>query len=166
MTTHFADGRTTHHILKPEGTGGWTALFPRIAGADTDRNGLPLAALDFAIVMDGQNAAVSVTLIYGRPHQHRIAVATVSVTPQGPTTVTQLTAFGVEPVAFSIVPIPSSSLEAPRVSSASASLDLRVELARADGPAFRVVVENQSTRAVRGFAIEGQRAGRKSFSDL
>ena len=164
VATQFSDGRTTHHIVKPEGAGAWTTLFPRVAGADTDRNSLPLSALDVAIVPDGQNVKVGVTLIYGRPHQHRIAVATVTVTPSGPVRVEQLAAYGVEPVAFSIVPVPPSLLEAPTVTTVSASLETRVELAREDGPTFRVVVVNQSSLAVRGFGIEGTRAGRKSMS--
>ena len=114
--------------------------------------------------MDGQDAKVGLTLIYGRPHQHKIPVATVSVTAKGPATATQLTAFGVEPVAFSIVPVHASALEAPSVASVFNRLAATVERAGGDGPTFRIVVVNLSTRAVRGFAIEGTRAGMRSIS--
>jgi hypothetical protein len=164
VAAQYADGRTIHHALKPNGSGGWTTLFPRIAGAATDRNGLALSALDLSVVMDGLDAKVAITLVYGRPPQHRIPVATVNVTAKGPVTADQLTTFGVEPVSFSIVPVHPSALEAPTVASASASLVATVELADGEGPTFRVMVRNFSTRAVRGFGIEGTHAGRKAVS--
>jgi hypothetical protein len=164
VVTEFADGRKVHHIIKPQGMGGWTPLFPRVAGVDTDRNGLPLAALDCAMVLDGQQVKVAVTLIYGRPHQHRIAVTTVDVTASGPVRVDQLAAYGVEPIVFSIVPVPPSLLKAPSVKSVSTLLETSVELAREDGPTYRLVIVNRAPQAVRGFGIEGTRGGRKSVT--
>ncbi len=164
VATQFADGRTTYHLLKPTGASSFTAVFPRIPGAATDRNGLPLAALDVAIVMDGQNASVSVALIYGNPHQHRIEVATVKVTPDSTARVDQLKEYGVWPIVFSIVPLPPTLADAPTVTTASASLEARVEPAPGDGKTFTVVLVNRSQKGVRGIRVEGERQGRRAMS--
>ena len=163
VATQFADGRTTYHMLKPTGASSWTPVFPRVPGANTDRNGLPLSALDVAVVMEGPNASVSVSLIYGSPHQHRIAVATVTVTPDATVRADQLREYGVWPVVFSIVPLPSTLAEAPTVISSSPSLEARVEPVSGDGQTFMVVLVNQSSRAVRGFRVEGERQGRRAI---
>jgi hypothetical protein len=164
VATQFADGRTTYNLLKPGGASSWTPAFPRVAGENTDRNGLPLAALDVAVVNDGQKTSVSVSLIYGRPHQHKIAVATVTITPDTPVRVHQLREYGVWPITVSLVPAPPALAIFPRVTSTSLSLDARVELAPGGGQTFMVVVVNQSSQALRGFRIVADRQGRRALS--
>jgi hypothetical protein len=163
VAVQFADSRKLFHVLKPTGSSSWTPVFPRIPGAATDRNGLPLSALDVAVAMDGQHASVSVTLIYGSPHQHRIPVATVHVTADATVRLEGLRDYGVWPITLSIVPAPATAADAPKVTSASASLDARVEPA-SDGQTFMVVLVNQSSRAVRGLQIVGERQGRRAIS--
>lgn len=164
LSIQYADGRTIYRPLTPTRGSSWTPLFPQIPGANTDREDLPLAALDIAHVMRGQDAVVAVALLYGRPHQHRIEVATVTVKPGTPTRVDQLTAFGVEPISFSIVPIPTLVANAPVVTTPSPSLDATVEVAPGGGTTYLVVVVNRSSRSLRGFRVEGERGGRKAIS--
>lgn len=164
LATRYADGRLIYSPLKPEGASSWTPVFPRVPGEDTDRSGLPLTALEVTVAPDGPHVSVSVSLIYGRPHQHKIAVATVSVTEDTPARVDQLRDFGVWSIAFSLVPLPPVMGLAPAVTSVSASLDARVELAPGGRQSFVVVVVNQSHRAVRGFRVIADRQGRRAFS--
>jgi hypothetical protein len=164
VATRFADGRTVYSLLKPGGTSSWTPVFPRVPGEETDRHGLPLTALEVAVVPDGLRVSVSVSLIYGRPHQHKIAVATVSLTDDTPARVDQLRDFGVWSIVFSLVPVPPVMALAPAVTSVSPSLDARVELAPGGGQSFVVVVVNQSHRAVRGFRVIADRQGRRAFT--
>lgn len=164
LSIQYADGRTIYRPLTPARGSSWTPLFPQIPEVNTDREDLPLAALDITHVLRGHDAVVAVALLYGRPHQHRIEVATVTVKPGTPSRVDQLTAYGVEPITLSVVPIPTLVASAPVVTTPSAELDATIELAPGDGTSYLVVVVNRSSRSLRGFQIEGERGGRKAIS--
>ena len=84
----------------------WTPRFPRIAGADTSRNGLSLYALDVAHVVEGPDVVFTVSLFYGNGMQQRVRVADVRATPEQPVRVEQLRAYGVEPVTLSLMVVP------------------------------------------------------------
>jgi hypothetical protein len=164
LAVHQADGRTTYRPLRATIGSGWTPLFPRVEGADTDRDGLPLSAMDITHQLSGDQAVVRVALIYGRPHQRRIDVETVTVAPGAPVPINGLAAYGVEPIGVSITEVPATLAAIPLVSTPSLGLDATVELAPGDGTELQVVIVNRTARAVRGFRIQGTRTGRPGIT--
>ncbi len=76
LSITFADGRIVSSPVRRTG-GMWTPEFPRIAGAETSRNGLPLTTLDVKHETDGDDVVLTVSLSYGGPGRHPITVGTV-----------------------------------------------------------------------------------------
>ena len=62
LSIRYADGRTSTRPLKPKG-GMMTAVFPRIDGVETAREGLSLNGLDVSHAVDGDEVLVSVSLL-------------------------------------------------------------------------------------------------------
>jgi hypothetical protein len=123
-------------------------MFPRIAGADTSREGVPLTTLDVRHVVDGRDVVVTVSLSYGGPRKNEVKVANVRVAPDRPVLVNELRAFGVEPITLSIVPIPATVAYAPEVLSVSGHVEARAETVGPNASAYRVVVRNRSSLAL------------------
>ena len=163
LTIQYADGRTLTRPLRPTG-GMWTPGFPRIAGAETARNGVPLTTLDVKHVVDGADVIVSVSLFYGGPGKNGVAVATVRVSADKPVEVGELRAYGVEPITLSLVRIPESVAFAPDAVSASAQLDVRVEPVGPNVSAYRLLVKNRSPFAVMWMQFKGYRGEREAIS--
>lgn len=163
LEVRYADGRTTQRPVQARAGSAWTGMFPRVAGADTRRAGLPLAALEISDTPAGHATDVTVALLYGRPHQHRIKVDTVTVTPGTPVTVERLTRFGVDPITVSIVEVKVPERRTPAVTSVSPELTVTVE-ASPNRQAHRVVVVNHGGRPVVGFYFAAYRNGRLAFS--
>jgi hypothetical protein len=117
----FADGRIVTSPLRRTG-GMWTPEFPRIAGVETSRNGLPLTTLDLKHEMDGDDVVLTVSLSYGGPGRYAISVGSVRLSAAASVEVGGLRTYGVEPIRVSLVPIPASAAYAPSAVSASAQL--------------------------------------------
>ena len=165
LAVTYADGRKTNTTLSDRGRVAWTASFPRIPGADTAREGLPLNALQFEEAIEGPNLVVTIALLYGSPQQRRIQVASVRVTEDRPVRVTELEAFGVKPIEMTIVRLPPAQLHIPSVTSPSSQLDVQVETdSSAAQPAYRFRIANRSTQAVMSLAYRGYRGDLVSLS--
>jgi len=165
LAVTYADGRKTNTTLSDRGRVAWTASFPRIPGADTAREGLPLNALQFEEAIEGPNLVVTIALLYGSPQQRRIQVASVRVTEDRPVRVTELEAFGVKPIEMTIVRLPPAQLRIPSVTSPSSQLDVQVETdSSAAQPAYRFRIANRSTQAVMSLAYRGYRGDLVSLS--
>ena len=165
LAVTYADGRKTNTTLSDRGRVAWTASFPRIPGADTAREGLPLNALQFEEAIEGPNLVVTIALLYGSPQQRRIQVASVRVTEDRPVRVTELEAFGVKPIEMTIVRLPPAQLHIPSVTSPSSQLDVQVETdSSAAQPAYRFRIANRSTQAVMSLAFRGYRGDLVSLS--
>jgi hypothetical protein len=165
LSVTYADGRKTNTTLSERGRVGWTATFPRIPGAATAREGLPLNALQFEEAIQGPNLVVTIALLYGSPQQKRIQVASVRVTEDRLVRVTELEAFGVKPIEMTIVRLPPAQLPLPSVTSPSSQLDVQVETdSSAAQPAYRFHVTNRSTQAVMSLAYKGYRGDLVSLS--
>jgi hypothetical protein len=172
LSIHYADGRTVTNPLRSTG-GMWTPLFPRIRGAQTSRDGIPLTELDLRWVIEGPEVVVTVTLFYGGPNRNPLKAAVVRVAPDGLAVVNELRDYGVEPITLSIVTIPPTVAYAPDVSSVSGQLEVRAEPLAPDVLAYRVFLTNRSTlpliwvqfRAYRGdrLAIEGIPRGKRNL---
>ena len=74
LLIHYADGRTIPSNFGP--TPHVTPLFPRVPGANTTKDGLPLNGLGVGFVIEGDEIVVTVALLYGKLHQKRVTVAT------------------------------------------------------------------------------------------
>jgi len=165
LAVTYADGRKTNTTLSDRGRVAWTASFPRIPGADTAREGLPLNALQFEEAIEGPNLVVTIALLYGSPQQRRIQVASVRVTEDRPVRVTELEAFGVKPIEMTIVRLPPAQLRIPSVTSPSSQLDVQVETdSSAAQPAYLFRIANRSTQAVMSLAFRGYRGDLVSLS--
>src|SRR5262245_12548509 len=164
LTVRYADGRATSTTLATSGRVSWTAAFPRIAGADTSRDGLPLNALQFEEAPDGRTLVVTLALMYGSPHQSRVPVATVKLSDDRPVRVGELEAYGVKPIVLSIVTLPPAELRIPSITTPSSLLEVKVDAISGDAPAYRITVTNRSTQSVMGFAFQGYRGAATSAS--
>ena len=165
LAVTYADGRTTNNPLSNRGRVGWTVAFPRIAGAETMREGLPLNALQFEEALDGQNLVVTIALLYGSPQQRRVQVARVRLTDERPVRVSELEAFGVQPIDLAIVRMPPPQLTLPSVTSASSQLEVQVDTDSASvPPAYRFRIANRSTQGVMSLAFTCFSAERPSIS--
>jgi len=103
-----------------------TAVFPRINGMDTAREGMSLNGLDVSHVVEGDEVVVTVSLLYrSGPNKNTLKVATVRLAAKRPVEVNELRRYGVEPIALSIVSIPSTYVFAPLGISVSAYVDVR-----------------------------------------
>jgi hypothetical protein len=160
----YADGRRTDSTIGERGRVSWTPVFPRVSGATTARDGLPLNALQFEEALDGQDLVVTLALLYGSPHQRRVPVATVRVTEDRPVRVDELEAFGVQPIVLSIVRLPLAQLHLPSVSSPSSQLDVQVDADSAGVPEYRFRIVNRSTQAVTSLAYRAYRGNTPSVS--
>ncbi len=163
LEVRYADGRTTRRAVDARAGSAWTGSFPRAAGVDTSRDGLPLAALEVTNEPVGETTGVTVSLLYGRPHQRRIEVDTVTVPRGASVTVDRLTRFGVDPIAISIVEVATPDLGAPTATSISRGLDVTVEPTH-DRRRYRVVVVNKTDTPVLGFQFVANRRRRLALS--
>ena len=157
LTVKYVDGRTTNQVLSDKGRVSQTANFPRVAGADTSREGLPLRALQFEEARDGRNLQVTIALIYGQPQQLRRKVTTVMLTDAVTVTVGELADHGVQPVVLSISTLPAPQLQVPSVTSPSSLFEVGVEVAPNGMFGYRLVINNHSPVAVMGFAFRTYR---------
>jgi hypothetical protein len=164
LAVQYADGRITNSVIRATGGGRWTTLFPRVAGAETSKDGLPLSALQFEEAVDGSKLVVTIALLYGSPHQARVKVATVPLTDDQPVRVAELEAFGVKPIVMSIVTLPAPNLVLPSITTPSSQLDVIVETAGGDVPAYRMVATNRGPQPVMSFSFKAYRGNTISLS--
>ena len=163
LMIQFADGRTMTRALRPSGTV-WMPKYPRVPEAETSKGGLPLSALHVRHVVDGVDVVVTVSLSYGGPTKNLVDVATVRVRPDTAVQVTELRAYGVEPITLSTVAIPTDVAFMPEATSVSAQLDVRVEPVGPNPSAYRVTLTNRSNLALMWMRYRGVGAGKVSIT--
>jgi len=159
LSIQYADGRVATGPVRQSG-GVWTDNFPRIAGADTSMNGLPLTTLDIKHVVEGGNVVVTVTLYYGGPGQHGVKVAVVRLPQQEPVRVDELRRYGVEPITLSLVLLEASTAYAPDVISISGQLTARAQAIGTNVSAYRVMITNRSSQPLMWLQFKAYRADR------
>jgi len=159
LSIQYADGRVSTGPVRRTG-GMWTDTFPRIAGADTHRDGLPLTTLDIKHAIEGANVLVTVTLYYGGPGQHGVTVANVRLSPDEPVRVDELRNYGVEPITLALVALEPSTAYAPDVVSVSGQLTARAEALGANVSAYRVVITNRSSQPLMWLEFKAYRGNR------
>jgi hypothetical protein len=147
LVVTYSDGRTRTRLLTPRG-GSWTptANLPHQPNPPP-HDELPLAALGVDHVFD-RDVVVTVSLLYGRPHQRKVHVATVRLSGSEVVRVDDLARFGVDPISLSIDSFPPPVLVQPTVSSASPLLDVSVELSQHLLPIYNITFRNRAPRAV------------------
>lgn len=158
LSIRYADGRTTTRPLRPKG-GMMTAVFPRIDGMETAREGMALNGLDVSHVVEGGEVVVTVSLLYRRGEdRNTLKVATVRLAAGNQVDVDELRQFGVAPFALSIVTIPTTYAFAPRGIAASAYLDVRATPVGPNASAYRVTITNRSPFPLMWFRFEAYRS--------
>jgi hypothetical protein len=93
-----------------------------------------------------------------------VKVATVTVTDDHPVRVDELEAYGVRPVALSIVSLPSPRLLLPSVMTPSSQLEVTIEPIADGVPGYRMVVANRSLHAVMMLAFESYHGDTRAMS--
>lgn len=164
LVVQYADGRTTVTPIGTSGRVSWTMRFPRVAGVETSRDGLPLNALQFEEALDGQAIVVTLALLYGSPQQRRVPVTSVRVTGAQPVRVDALEAAGVQPVALSIVDLPPAQLHIPSATSPSSHLEIGVETVAGAAPSYHAAITNHSDRSVMMLAFKAYRGNAIAIS--
>jgi hypothetical protein len=158
LVVQYADERKTVTPIGTAGRVGWTGTFPRIAGAETSRDGLPLFALQFEEALDGQVVVVTIALLYGSPQQTRVPVTSVRVTGEQPVRVDALEAAGVQAIALSIIELPPAQLHLPSATSPSSQLEIGVDtLVTGAVPSYHAAITNHSDRSVMMLAFKAYR---------
>jgi hypothetical protein len=163
LMIQLSDGRASTRALRPTG-GVWMPKFPRVPGAETSKNGLPLSTLDLRYFVEGADVVVVVSLSYGGPTKNLVKVATARVSPETAVQVNELRAHGVEPITLSIVAIPSAPAFTPVVTSVSAYLDVRIEAIGPNRSAYRVTLTNRSNLAMMWMRYLGSSEGKPMIS--
>jgi hypothetical protein len=164
LSIRYADGRTSTRPLKPK-AGMMTAVFPRIDGAETARDGMLLNGLDVDHVVEGDDVVVTVSLRYrGGLERQTVKVATVRLAAGHPVEVDELRRYGVEPLTLSIVSIPPTYAFAPLGVSASAYVDVRATPVGPNAAAYRVTITNRAPFPLMWFRFEAHRSERGPIS--
>jgi hypothetical protein len=153
----YSDGRVSRRVLTPEGGGSWAPFFPRRPDAPA-HEGLPLAALTIDHRLDRDRVLVTVSLIYGRPHQKTVRVAVHEV-GRDPVIVRELEPFGVDPVTLSIGSVDARSPVLPSTASASSRVGVSLEPISDGAPHYALLVRNDSDHAVLAYQYKAFRAG-------
>lgn len=158
LSIRYADGRISTRPLKPK-AGMMTAVFPRIDGAETARDGMLLNGLDVSHVVEGDEVVVTVSLLYrGGPERQSVKVATVRLAAGHPVEVDELRRYGVEPLTLSIVSIPPTYAFTPLGLSASAYVDVRASPVGPNAAAYRVTITNRAPFPLMWFRFEAHRS--------
>jgi hypothetical protein len=165
LILEYHDGAKITRLLRATGAM-WTPAVRRIPGADTARDGKPLAALHLSHVANGDEVTVTVGLAYGAASSTPVLVATVKVAPGKPALVDALRAFGVEPVTLSLGTIATSMPYPPTVTSPSSVLEARAELVAANVPTYQIVLTNRSPIPLMSLRLEGYRGEKVVISGL
>lgn len=135
-----------------------TAVFPRIDGMETAREGMSLSGLDVSHVVEGDEVVVTVSLRYrSGPNKNTLKVATVRLAAGRPVEVNELRSYGVEPIVLSIVSIPSTFAFAPPGISVSAYVDVRATPVGPNAAAYRVTITNRAPFPLMWFRFEAYR---------
>jgi len=164
LSIRYADGRTSTLALRPRG-GVMTAIFPRVDGAETAREGMSLNGLDVSHVVEGDAVVVTVSLMYrGGPNTNKLKVTTVRLVTGEPVQIDELRQYGVEPITLSIVPIPPAYAFVPRGISVSPYLDVRAAPIGASPAVYRVTVTNRSPVPLMWFRFEAYRGDKPPIS--
>jgi hypothetical protein len=158
LTIRYSDGQTTPRVATTPGRM-WTPKFPR--GGRTERDGLLLSALQIAHKADKDVIVVDVSLLYGRPHQRTVPVASVRVTSDQPVEVRQLVEFGVDPITLIVSDSVPAALVQPSVTSVSSWIDVNVDLPATDVPVYTVTMKNRAPRAVAAVQFRLFRSGKE-----
>ena len=158
----FADGRMHTKPLRPTG-GIWTPNFPKVPGAKPSHEGLPLSVIDIRHVVEGSDVVVTVSLSYGAPNKNQVTVATVRLSAGAPVEVTELRAYGVEPISLAIVSLPSTPANIPEMVSPSTLLEVRAEQSGPNASSYRVLLTNRSELPLMWLRLRGYRDG-KAFT--
>jgi hypothetical protein len=153
LVVTYSDGRSVPRLLTTRGRT-WGYKFPRQPDPPT-HEGLPLVALGIDHVVE-RDVIVTVSLQYGTPESRIVQVAKVRLTGAQPVRVTELEAFGVDPIVFSLEAFPPPLLVHPVTSSASPLLDVSVELTRPDLPIYRVTFRNRAQPSARAWIDEAR----------
>ena len=164
ISIRYADGKISTRPLRRTG-GMWTPYFPRISGAETARDGVPLKSLDVRHVVEGDELVATVSLVYGSfAGNNRVTVARVRVAADRPVEVKELSSYGVEPITISLVSIPATYAFEPRGVSASPYVDIRAVPVGPNSSAYRVTVTNRAPFPLMWFKFEAHRNQKEPIS--
>lgn len=163
LRVQYADGKSMVQSIKARGSF-YTVNFPRVPDANTDRNGVRLAAMHLRYMRDAQGLRVQFGLSYGSATTNIETVAETRLSGPTPVTVQELRAFGVEPVTLSIVPIREMNVAPPETVSPSSQIELYAEPLGQSGVSYRVTVRNRSNVGLRWFEYVAQRGSRPVVS--
>jgi hypothetical protein len=163
LSIAYADGRTAVLVLRTQ-FGMWTPMFPRVAADNGNGNDGAPRRLDLSGHPEGEDVVVDVSLGYEPVPGDKVLVEQVRVTPRTPVRVEKLRDYGVEPVTLSIVRLPPPTIPLLDIECASGALDVRVD-AIPDRPAeYRVIIVNDSPRAVHALDWEMRRGSEHALS--
>jgi hypothetical protein len=166
FSIRYADGRINTRPLRPRG-GMMTAIFPRIEGMETARDGLALNGLEVNHVLQGDELVVTVSLLY-RTGENRgtVPVATVRVAADRPIEVSELKRYGVAPITLSIVSIPATYAFVPRGVSVSPYVDVQAAPVGPNAAAYRISITNRAPFPLMWFRFEAHRSEGSPISAL
>jgi len=164
ITVRYADGRTIKTPVRDHGWVEWTPVFPRIPGAQTLNEGLPLSALQFEHAIDGRDLVLTIALMYGMPHQKRVPVTSVRLSGDHSVRVDELTSFGVQPVTLAIETVARPQLLIPAILMPSSQLEAAVDVDSAGAPRYRVSITNHAQQGVMALAFQAYRGHQKAAS--
>lgn len=167
LVIRYADGRITTHLVGTKPASMWTPEFPRRTVAPLRPSPLPpVWALQFAQVLEGEQARVSVSLLV-HDAVKQIDVATVTVARGGEVPVDALREYGLESVTLSLIDVAPVTPFMPTLESVTPDLRFdAAEVIAAPYPGYRLTLQNVSSVAVANVHVQTYRGTQKATSSL
>jgi hypothetical protein len=154
LTATFSDGRVLSYPLRPTAGNAWTPMFPRVTGWQPAAGGEIVRAVQFTYALDGQNARVTVSVMFDTAHLHETVVKTYALSQGTIVTVDPLADFGVAPMKLAVVAMGPVAANQPSVANDTLSLEIaKIETDAASGLRYHITVHNRTTQAVRTFTF-------------
>ncbi len=163
LSTTYADGRVSRHVVTTRSSSAWTPYFPR-ASEWRSADGLPVTAINYRFQLDGEAVRVNVSVFLGQPHQKEIEVANVLVGQAEALTIEELSRYGVKPVVLAAGAYVPTAQYQPQIDNRTTALQIeRVDVVTDGAPGYRVSVRNLSSKPVLSFYVQTHSSGKRDL---
>ena len=165
VVTTFVDGVTRYDLVSEKPASMWTPQFPHVPASMLPPGSVAYRALNIWRQAVDDRVHVKVSLLSGPLMHDEQPVRELMIARGERVRVSELRAFGVEPIVLSLADTEPMTPFLPTVISVAPELEISaVELLSAPYPGYRVRVRNVSTRTVATFHVQSYHGADKAMS--
>jgi len=164
----FKDRQPAYQKISKSGGWSWYSLFQKIPNWQPPAGMLPVQSVYIVPRFENDIAKVKISVFTGKDkfREKDVFVAEYSLRENERQTIKELADFGIEPFELAVVRLAPNVSELPVVDNQTKSLQVNVEPLFDTLPAFKVVIINNSEKAVGAVFLETNLNGRKSMSGM